>query len=416
MEKVYGDTDSLTNLHNENFLRSEYQKYLESNFLKANFIMLDFKKFKHINDSYGHDMGDKYLITFARVLSSVFDESLVIRLHGDEFCILTKYNDDEIIKRIELCNKKIDLIVESGSIPEKLYFNAGIVEAKHGIDNTKDMADYMMYYAKNNNSNYQTFDKNIWNIKLDEEQFLKGITHDLNDGNFSYYQRKIHNLDAKFMDISEISTRGSKGISIFNDNNYKLLRENCLLKKIDMYNIEYLLSSITSLVDGKVLINLDYKSLLDKKGLLEYLSMLIDINKINPNSIVLSININGIQPEMYSEIIFLINSLHTLKFNICLDKYSSKTPDSIWENTNVNFVKYDTDYWKSSMHNSKMQSLLLGKVKLFSEYSDVNSIFTCIENEEQYEYLCDMGYRTMQPKKCLISGDHISNEVKIKIK
>lgn len=53
------------------------------------FVMLDMDNFKNINDTFGHDMGDKYLKTFANFLMEIPSEHCIpARRSGDEFCML----------------------------------------------------------------------------------------------------------------------------------------------------------------------------------------------------------------------------------------------------------------------------------------------------------------------------------------
>lgn len=410
MDNEVSYIDGLTRIYNENYLKRDYQKYIDK-YPESKFIMIDFKKFKHYNDTFGHDVGDKYLIAFAKILFSVFDDSIVVRLHGDEYAVLTKYDKEDIEKRIYLCNQKIDLMVKSSTLPEMFEFNAGIVNAEHGIDSTRAKADYMMYHAKNNNENYQFFDDKIWQVKMEEEAFLDNISTDINTDNLSYYQRDIHN--DQNIKIKEISTRDSQGNSIFSEKNYKLLRDNSQLRKVDMYNLEYLFSKITSILDGKVLINIDYKSILAKRDLLAYLKLMIEIYKIDSSNIILSINTNDITSNMYKPIITTIEELRKLGFKICLDKYNSLTPDIIWENVDLDYIKIDSQYWKKSMSNPKIAKLISNKVQFLSENGGTNSIFTCIENEQEYNHVKKL---TNNRQDVLLSGNYLSNEERIKIK
>lgn len=64
-------------------------------------VMLDLDLFKEINDTYGHDTGDRYLQQFASLLKMLPENnSLVTRRSGDEFCIFTfYYNDPDQIRK-----------------------------------------------------------------------------------------------------------------------------------------------------------------------------------------------------------------------------------------------------------------------------------------------------------------------------
>ncbi len=98
--------DALTNLNN----RRRLNKYLEekidssSNENRIVIFMLDINRFKFINDSYGHVEGDHALITFSDALKMVSCEfsTFIARYGGDEFCLVTKY-DDNIVENIQNC-------------------------------------------------------------------------------------------------------------------------------------------------------------------------------------------------------------------------------------------------------------------------------------------------------------------------
>ena len=68
-------------------------------------IMLDMDNFKSVNDTYGHDMGDAYLKSFANILLDLPREHCIpARRSGDEFCIFTYgYREkEEILKLLNM--------------------------------------------------------------------------------------------------------------------------------------------------------------------------------------------------------------------------------------------------------------------------------------------------------------------------
>lgn len=83
--------DHLTRIYNRRFFISHLSRYLDS---KEPFTLLfvDLDKFKLVNDTYGHDIGDGVLIETAKRLRSVFrrDTDIVARLGGDEFVVMFK--------------------------------------------------------------------------------------------------------------------------------------------------------------------------------------------------------------------------------------------------------------------------------------------------------------------------------------
>ncbi|MGC2856486.1 putative bifunctional diguanylate cyclase/phosphodiesterase [Novispirillum sp. DQ9] len=90
--ETYSQRDPLTGLYNrrkfEEFLKVEVERARRSNHSFA-LIMLDVDNFKHINDTYGHPVGDLALKEMTAILLSRLRRTDVIaRLGGDEFAIL----------------------------------------------------------------------------------------------------------------------------------------------------------------------------------------------------------------------------------------------------------------------------------------------------------------------------------------
>jgi diguanylate cyclase (GGDEF)-like protein len=108
--------DALTGLPN----RLSFEQGLEHGLIQAKrhgwglaVLFIDVDKFKSINDSYGHDMGDQVLLMVAnRLQSSVRDEDMVSRWGGDEFaCLLFEVKQEADVTR--LAEKMIDQIAKA---------------------------------------------------------------------------------------------------------------------------------------------------------------------------------------------------------------------------------------------------------------------------------------------------------------
>jgi len=410
MSKMRIDVDQLTGIHNEVYLKSNYQDYI-SNHLHSKFIMFDFKKFKHFNDTFGHDVGDVYLTLFAKILEENFKDSLVVRLHGDEYVVLTKYSFEEIDKIFNVCDARIKLAVEAGMIPEIFSYNAGVVEAEHGIANTIEKADYMMYSAKKKDERSQEFKEEIWHEKEAEDDFIKLINEDAKSSAFIYNSQNIYNVDKTKTNIQNIYTRNRENKSLFTLDKYDFIRNNSQLKKIDLFNLQYLLLRIDS-KDGKLILNFDYKSLLDKTDLIEYLQLLVKVMNLNSKNIIISINVNDIGIKNFNAVIKMITDIRQLGFGICLDKYCSKTGEAVYVNAPINYIKFDSNCWKEAMNNPKADHLMRKAADMFTSYATPSiPIFTCIENENEYIYA-----KEITTNKILLSGNYLEPEKKIILK
>ena len=91
--------DTLTGVPNRAFLTGELEK-LTQNSKGTQFavIAIDMDRFKEINDRYGHDTGDKVLVTTVRRISSVLEKGeLLARVGGDEFVVLIPFTSREAL-------------------------------------------------------------------------------------------------------------------------------------------------------------------------------------------------------------------------------------------------------------------------------------------------------------------------------
>ena len=154
--------DMLTSLPNRNMLYDRLGlalKKSQRSTSKLAVLCLDLDKFKEVNDTLGHDVGDKLLKEAGRRLNSCVREiDTVARLGGDEFCILIEKVDD-----IAHVDRIANAILESLAEPFLLGVNRSFISASIGItffpDDAQDVdgllkkSDQAMYFAKNKGRN-----------------------------------------------------------------------------------------------------------------------------------------------------------------------------------------------------------------------------------------------------------------------
>lgn len=396
------EIDFLTKIHNEKYLRNHYQEYL-TRYPDANFVMIDFQKFKSINDTFGHNIGDLYLVVFAQILDSNFSDSIVVRLHGDEYAILTKYSEEEIERRFKICSKKIELAVQGGVIPREFGYNAGSTKAEHGIDATKEKSDYMMYFAKKEGRTYQPFSQIIWIEKLNEMIFLRQVSQSIKESSFSYSVRQLHSASGS-ENMFQIYTRDDRGRRMFVDNRYEQLKRNLQILPFDIFNVQNILERVR-FDRNSIVILLEYSSLLKSTQLYEYLALYQDISSGPFSNVVLSIDVSDLKPDDYLTLSGIIAKLKQLGFRIRLEKLDSKIGDLLWETTETDYIKISTPYWKRAMVDPKVRYSLIRKVESFTGYSDVRTVFEYIETEAEANFITNIA-----PSNSLFSGNYYSSE------
>lgn len=87
LEKIV-ELDALTELYNRIAIENKIDEFLQTHHENYAFYMLDIDNFKHINDTYGHPLGDIILLEISEILKKIFSKIAYIgRVGGDEFVV-----------------------------------------------------------------------------------------------------------------------------------------------------------------------------------------------------------------------------------------------------------------------------------------------------------------------------------------
>lgn len=152
--------DSLTGLYNRRFLFSEgirliseAQERGESRWL----ALVDVDKFKHVNDTYGHEAGDRALITLSdELLRLAGHDGHAVRLGGDEFCaVLAGSSEAEIMTRVETFRRGLqDLDISSGGQTFRIAASIGLsLIPDNDLSEAIRRSDTRLYSAKDTGRN-----------------------------------------------------------------------------------------------------------------------------------------------------------------------------------------------------------------------------------------------------------------------
>ena len=194
--------DALTNLPNRTLLTENLKFVIEraknSEDYQFAVLFLDLDRFKNVNDSLGHTIGDQLLIAMARRLESCIREvDMVARLGGDEFAILL----DGIPNATEATNMA-RRIQERLSTPFNLSghevfttTSVGIALSSTGYDHPENMlrdADTAMYRAKaQGKACYEVFDKGMHTHAVYLLQMENDLRRALDREEFCVYYQPI---------------------------------------------------------------------------------------------------------------------------------------------------------------------------------------------------------------------------------
>ncbi|MCP3853058.1 MAG: EAL domain-containing protein [Gammaproteobacteria bacterium] len=165
-------------------------------------LFIDLDRFKIINDSLGHHIGDDLLCQAANRLSKVTRHTdFLVRLGGDEFVIiLTEIDDEQSVKVVTLnvlqtLNERFILIESHQAVISASIGIAMCPADSCSVDGLLKKADTAMYQAKDNGKNqYQFFTKEMNNRVINSMQVEQDLHTALEYQQFELYYQPIFNL------------------------------------------------------------------------------------------------------------------------------------------------------------------------------------------------------------------------------
>lgn len=203
--------DSLTNLPNRLLFLdrlTQALKHAKRENKEVGVLFLDLDRFKEINDTYGHEMGDLLLQLITNRLQLVLrEEDTVARLGGDEFTIIVENATHESLEKIA---QKIVLETQKPIILDNIElvstFSIGIGVYPQDGDSAfllLKVADTAMYRAKENGKNrYQFYNTSMTEMTAARLTLQNSLRDALKHAEFEpYYQPKVDAITGKVVGL-----------------------------------------------------------------------------------------------------------------------------------------------------------------------------------------------------------------------
>ena len=156
------DTDPMTGLYNRRYFDRKSEELIAamaSNQQELTLLIADLDHFKNINDTYGHDVGDKVIIAFANILTSEQGlADIACRYGGEEFVLLLNCNlldAKQIAERIRQKAQETYITIDEVQTVQ-FTVSIGVHSVAHASTTVKEtltIADKALYKAKSNGRN-----------------------------------------------------------------------------------------------------------------------------------------------------------------------------------------------------------------------------------------------------------------------
>ncbi len=146
ISELYNKKDAITGLPNRNAFE-KMSTYIKNDY--NTILMADMNGLKKFNDTKGHATGDKYIYATANTMADAFEgHGKLYRVGGDEFCLVSKDNKEELENITEQMLKSGTCKEEYGDFPISFAYGIGTRDEGESISEVYAKADQLMYENK----------------------------------------------------------------------------------------------------------------------------------------------------------------------------------------------------------------------------------------------------------------------------
>ncbi len=380
--------DNLTKLKNRMALEEDL-KNPEFKHLKKSLVFVDINGFNNINELYGVEVGNEYLVNFATLLQNMLKDKNVYRIGSDEFAVLyfeeteIKGVSQELYKR--LVNEKI--YIESLDIDIDIGVKIGIAEGENLLKN----ATYALQLAKEKNKPvYKVTDKDFLEVnkKIKESMFWsRKIKDALKNDRFVPFFQPIVDQNGNIVKY-EVLMRMKDG-----DKFIPPIFLDIAVKNMQYVNIsETLFKKIVSVLkdkDIKLSFNvnfLDIENLEMRNLILKTLSQNPDIAKRLTFEILENLEI-----QEYKLIEDFINELKKLGSTFAIDDFGSGFSNyKRVLDLNTDFLKIDGSLIKN-IHEDNHSYNIVKSIALFAKESNIKTVAEFVHCKKVFEVCKELG-------------------------
>ena len=404
--------DPLTGLVNRTFLQEELKtltSIADRNNKKIALIFIDLDNFKFINDTFGHEMGDKLLIEIAnRLKHSIRKSDIASRIGGDEFIlVLNNINSkQEVEKKIEeimnILTKPI--IIDDNKL--EVTFSAGIAvypDDTTDISELLQFADIAMYDAKKSGKNRFKF------ININLQQQIKKFYSTLEELKNAIKNEELILFFQPKIDIQNNKIDGVEALIRWNHPRKGLLtpyhfidiaEKGGIIHLIDSYVLEKTIQTINKWSTNPILKNLNIAVNISANKFLEphfvdELKSLITKYHINPSKLQIEIT-ETLSIQNFEYTIQTLKKIKSLGVKIALDDFGTGY-------SSLNYIK-QIPFDVLKIDQSFIRDLLKDRddlviTKMIVEISKIlnkENVAEGVENEEILEIIKNLGVRLVQ--------------------
>ncbi|UZJ57791.1 EAL domain-containing protein [Pseudomonas sp. KU26590] len=411
------ENDSLTDLPNRWFLNNYLRGAISLNASDViSVIFIDLDRFKTVNDTMGHSVGDELLIQASRRLEEFIDDnSMVARLGGDEFSIVVTHPvySEHLIK--SLATHVVDALGKPFNLRgQDIFVSASVGIAHYPFDGSDagvilKNADTAMYNAKKsgrNNFKFYDAEMNASAVKrLQTETLLRGALD--RDEFILHFQPKVSLTDGRISGFEALLRWNHPTLGLVSPADFiPMLEDTGLIIPVGEWVIRKVCETLKNWEEHNfrvvpIAINLSARQL-QVKGLAKIVKHILEEYGINPALLEFELteSVLMIDPESAVEI---LRDIKSYGIGLSVDDFGTGYSSLAYlKRFPIDTLKIDRMFIKDIMSNHEDAAITRAVIVLAHEL-DLKVIAEGVETSEQLELLirhgCDQiqGYLFSKP-------------------
>ena len=393
--------DPLTNLPNRLLFEDKLQESIElakELGQSVGVLFLDLDKFKEINDTYGHKIGDTLLQAITKRLRTVVRSSdVVARLGGDEFTVIVQNSSHDVLERIaHSIIVEIQKPINIENLELFVTFSIGMSVYPEDGETTELLikyADTAMYRAKENGKNrYQFYNTHMTEMTLKRVTLQNALREAIFQNQFEpYYQPKIDARDGKVIGLEALVRWIHPELGVVSPMAFiPLAEESGCIKEIDMFMLSATLKQMRlwhaeDIVTGKISVNISTNQLQDFETVQNYKNV---IKKLGFDTNYLEVEVTESQiMKNQKKSIEILTALKDLGITISMDDFGTGYSSlSYLKNLPVDRLKIDRSFIMDTPHNEDDVAIVKTIITLAKNLG-LEIIAEGVETQEQVDFL-----------------------------
>ncbi|MGL4741603.1 MAG: putative bifunctional diguanylate cyclase/phosphodiesterase [Sarcina sp.] len=401
--------DNLTKIPNRLYFKKSLDELVQSikNQEKIGIIFLDLNRFKVINDTLGHDVGDKLLVEVATRLSNLQNNrTQIFRLGGDEFVVVCQMQENtELNKVSEMIFEQFNRNFELDDLILSITCSAGASiypDDSNKINTILQYADIAMYKSKEIGENILfLFDAETKESYLEKMVIEKEIFNALEKNEFElYYQPKYDSKSKNIKGIEALIRWSSPTLGMVPPNNFiSIAEESDLILKIDEWVLTHACMEnkklqLEGFVKVPISVNISAKHFATDK-IEEIIKSVLEKTSLEAKYLIIEIT-EGVLIKNFEIVEKIIRNLNRIGVSVSIDDFGKgySSFNQLME-LPINEIKIDKVFVRNVEKSFKKANILKTIVEL-GHGLYLNVVAEGVETEEEEKFLREVGCDELQ--------------------